>query len=50
VNLRALAELVLAAGADTKAKDKQGHTSMELAKENKHRVAETVLAGKTPGR
>jgi ankyrin repeat protein len=44
------AELLLAAGADTKANDKQVHTAMELAKEYKHGAAETVLAGKTPER
>jgi ankyrin repeat protein len=45
-----VAELLLATGADTKTKDKQGHTAMELAKEYKHGVVETALAGKTPGR
>jgi ankyrin repeat protein len=43
-------QLLLAAGADPKAKDKQGHTAWELAKEYKHGVVEEVLNSKTPGR
>jgi len=45
-----ITQMLLDAGADQKAKDKQGRTSLELAKEYKHGAVEGVLAGKQPGR
>ena len=44
-----ITKMLLAAGADQKAKDKQGRTSLELAKEYKHAAVEGALAGKAPG-
>ncbi len=43
-------EMLLAAGADQKVKDKKGRTALDLARIYKHTATEAVLSGKAPPR